>query len=297
MNELKKCPICNSNENIRMFASANYNFSSIDDYAFASRKIPEYMHYTLMECTICKVLYAVDTLDQNELSLLYQKANFDSGREANYASETYIYYLKKYKIDLSGTIMDIGTGEGSFLRCLIKEGAVSVVGIEPSIAPIEAAQKDIKPFILNKIFIADEYQQESFKVITCFQTLEHIPNPENIISSINLLLENKGVFYTVCHDYTSFANKLLGQKSPIYDIEHLQIFSRKSMKKLLHSTGFSKIILFTIWNSYPINYWLKLLPIPIAIKKILLDVLDKILVGRIRIPLNVGNFGAIAWKE
>lgn len=36
------------------------------------------------------------------------------------------------------------------------------------------------------------------------------------------------IAYLVCYDYRSFVNKILGMKSPIYDIEHLQLFSKKA---------------------------------------------------------------------
>ena len=76
------------------------------------------------------------------------------------------------------------------------------------------------------------------------------------------LLNKSGVLFIVCHSYNSIVNRILGMKSPIYDIEHLQIFSKKGIKKLFELSGFKNITIFTIFNSYPISYWTKLFPFP-----------------------------------
>lgn len=65
-------------------------------------------------------------------------------------------------------------------------------------------------------------------MVSMFQTVEHIPEPFDSIKEIRRILKDGGYFYVVCHDYCSLINQFLGMKSPIYDIEHLQIFSKKA---------------------------------------------------------------------
>jgi hypothetical protein len=40
------CPVCNSNNQSKVFAEADFalNLNQLDSFAFASRKLPEYMH-------------------------------------------------------------------------------------------------------------------------------------------------------------------------------------------------------------------------------------------------------------
>ena len=90
--------------------------------------------------------------------------------------------------------------------------------------------------------------------------------------------------------------KLLGRKSPIFDIEHLQLFSPASMRALLDSAGFSRIETYSVFNRYPLKYWAKLFPFPNGLKSGLMALLDKSRVGRWVVPLPAGNLAAIAFK-
>ena len=54
----RRCPICSSDDASRVFAESNVDASKLDAFAFASRKVPEYMHHRLIECPVCDLLYA-----------------------------------------------------------------------------------------------------------------------------------------------------------------------------------------------------------------------------------------------
>jgi len=293
----KLCFICG--KEMSLYKKSNYDPSKVNKFSFAARKMPEYMHYELWECKTCGLLMAQGAPDGEELLTQYEEAAYDSKEAAGYASKTYIKYLKKYlTTPLGGSrAMDIGTGEGSYLKELQKEGVRDIVGIEPSLAPIEVADKEIRSLILNKGFSAEDFSPNSFDMISCFQTIEHIPNPDKLIKDIFLLLNDGGVCYIVCHDYRSLVNRLLGMKSPIYDIEHVQIFSQKSICKLLSKCGFQDIKSFTLRNCYPLKSWVKLFPIPMKIKRSIMKKLEKSKIGQIDVGIDVGNVGVIAWKK
>lgn len=192
--------------------------------------------------------------------------------------------------------MDIGTGEGSFLKELLNYGVKNVVGVEPSSEAINQADETVKEYIINGFFNADNFSGKKFDLITCFQAIEHIEKPLNLFNDIYKLLNKNGALFIVCHSYDSFVNRILGMKSPIYDIEHLQIFSKKSVKKIFELSGFKNIEVFSISNNYPLSYWVKLFPFPGKIKKALLKFLNATLIGNIKIPINVGNIGCIGYK-
>ena len=297
------CPLC-KNTNTIIYSKSNYDINNITDYSFASRKNPEYMHYTLMKCKDCDLLYSVDIINKEKFYDMYSEASFDSKNEANFASKTYIkYFNKAYRntnIGWGGVninlAMDIGTGEGSFLKELLNYGVKNVIGVEPSKEAINQADETVKKYILEGFFNAENFDNKKFDLITCFQAIEHIENPLNLFNDIYKLLNKNGALFIVCHSYNSFVNKVLGMKSPIYDIEHLQIFSKKSVKKIFELSGFKNIEVFSIYNNYPISYWFKLFPFPKKIKKVLLNFLNKTSIGNIQIPINVGNIGCIGYK-
>jgi hypothetical protein len=88
----------------------------------------------------------------------------------------------------------------------------------------------------------------------------------------------------------------MGKKSPIFDIEHLQLFSPKSMRHLLESIGFDKIVIFPIANRYPLRYWLRIFPFSTKVKHSLITCFDAIGLGSLPIPIPAGNMAAIGFK-
>ena len=83
------------------------------------------------------------------------------------------------------------------------------------------------------------------------------------------------------------------EKSPIVDIEHFQIFNKKSIKYLLQSTNFDSIKIKSFKNTYPLSYWIKLLPISKIIKAKFLIFIKKKNYLNLNISINVGNIISI----
>lgn len=100
----------------------------------------------------------------------------------------------------------------------------------------------------------------------------------------------------VTHDYRSLVNRLLGKRSPIIDIEHMQLFSPRSVRYLMDATGYKRISVKPFVNTYAARYWLRLAPLPNTLKRPLLTMMRPIKADRIRIGVNVGNLVAAGYK-
>ena len=295
----RACPLCGSVDDSQVFAEANFDFSSLDKFAFASRKIPEYMHYRMISCCTCDLLYASPLPAADLLVKSYVEADFDSSFEAHCAARTYAGFLPhimKRLPDLRGTL-DIGTGDGAFLEELLKKGFVGVEGIEPSKAPVATAKETIRPLIREGIFRPEDYGDDRFSLVTCFQTLEHLSDPLAMCRKAHAMLKKGGAVYFVCHSRRSLLARVLGLKSPIFDIEHLQLFSPQSAQYLLVQCGFIDIEVKPMVNSYPLSYWLKLFPFPVKLKTAILTRLVNSRIGSLMIPFPVGNLAVIGFKS
>jgi SAM-dependent methyltransferase len=296
--EPRSCPVCASRDESRVFAPANLESETLNAYSFASRKLPEYLHARLIECPTCDVVYANPAIAAEALASAYDEAAFDSQEEAGHASRTYGAYLARIAArlpDLEGAL-DIGTGEGSFLRELIRAGFRKVVGVEPSRAPIEAAAPDVRPLIRREMFQTDTFRPETFRLITCFQTIEHLRDPLAICRDAYRALKPGGAFFLIGHNRRAISAKVLGRKSPIFDVEHLQLFSPASFRNLLGAAGFASVTVEPIFNRYPLHYWARLFPFPKRVKPSILRGLKASLAGRVMIPLPAGNLAAVGYK-
>jgi SAM-dependent methyltransferase len=252
----------------------------------------------LAECRRCDLLYADPAPPPEELASLYRDADFDSGGEARQASRTYGQFLgpiAKNLPDLIGAV-DVGTGDGAFLRELLAAGFSDVVGIEPSTAPIEAADESVRSLIRHDIFKPNSFPAGSLSLITCFQTIEHLPDPLTFCRDAWTALKPGGALFLIGHNRRALSAKVLGEKSPIFDIEHLQLFSPASFGNLLKAAGFSKVSVQRVYNKYPVRYWAQLFPFPKKVKEGLLAFLQRSPIGRTIVPLPAGNLAAIGYK-
>jgi SAM-dependent methyltransferase len=295
----RQCPVCGSSDTSRVFAEANFEFGRLDSFAFASRKMPEYMHYRLIDCPTCDLLYANPLPSENYLAAGYGEAAFDSGVEAHYASKTYAEVLADFieRLPDRHGALDIGTGDGAFLERLLESGFDGVLGVEPSRAPIAAARDDIRPLIREGVFKCDDFLPGSFSLITCFQTLEHLHDPLVMVRAVEKLLKPGGAAFFICHNRRALSARLLGRKSPIFDIEHLQLFSPRSARYLLEQNGFTEVRVIKIVNRYPLRYWLRLLPLPQGAKRSLIKMLDHLGLGGLAVAMPVGNIAVIGFKR
>lgn len=295
----RACPVCGSDSQYRVFEEAAFDASRWDRFAFSSRKTPEYMHYRLLECGRCDVLYANPLPTRESLEAAYREAAFDSSEEARYAGDAYAEFLPAILAKLSRreAALDIGTGDGAFLEHLLRAGFERVVGVEPSRAPVEAARPSVRKLIRQKPWCASDFEPGSFSLITCFQTLEHVYEPMELCRGAFDLLHPGGALFLVCHDRRALSARVLGTRSPIFDIEHLQLFSRESLAHALREAGCAHIDTHTVVNRYPLGYWTKLLPLPARAKGVALGALERSGLGKVPLRLSAGNFAAIGYKR
>jgi SAM-dependent methyltransferase len=261
--------------------------------------MPEYMHHRLMHCKRCDVLYADPVPVPEDLGDAYRDAAFDSGQEAAFAARTYgklIPAIAKKLPDKDGAL-DIGTGDGAFLAELIERGFTNVVGVEPSTAPIQAADPKIKPLIRHGLFNAMDYAPKSFSLITCFQTIEHLSDPLQACRDVLGLLKPGGAMLIACHNRRGIINTILGMRSPIIDLEHLQLFSPKSAMNLMRNAGYVEVGVKTYVNQYPLHYWIKLLPLPGKLKPGLMGTSKSIGLGHLPMPMPAGNMGVVGYRQ
>jgi SAM-dependent methyltransferase len=292
--------VCNTrSDKANLFAEENIDRGKLSAFSFASRKEPEFMCHRLVQCPTCDLVYADQPPSADELAHAYHVAEYDSSEEANDAAIVYMRALEPtlQKLVRRERALEIGTGTGIFLEHLSRAGFSELVGVEPSSAAIAAAPPHRRNWIRETIFDERDFGPAYFDLICCFMTLEHVRDPNAISRAAFRLLRPGGAFVTVTHDYRGLVNRLLGRRSPIIDIEHMQLFSTRSMRYLFTASGYAKVTVHPFVNRYALRYWLRLTPVPHALKQTLLALMSPIHADRIKIGVNVGNLITAGFKE
>ena len=186
--------------------------------------------------------------------------------------------LKHHEIKAGAKVLDVGCGNGIISMHLGRLG-YNVLGVELSEDALEVAKR-------NNDLENVEFRQENaeklqleglkFDVVICSEVLEHLFEPENLLLPLHALLKDDGIFIAtvpngigprellVTRPYISMRKvpallkltngikSLLGYKgttiqSSASDLDHVQFFTRKQLRKLADKTSF-KIKLFKASN-------------------------------------------------
>lgn len=292
MSSQRPCPVCGADlSQSVLFLPSTIDTDKLTEFSYASRKVPEYMSYELVRCTSCDLVYVHTPPSDEELAQAYHVADYDSSEEAEDAARAYMAAMRPVlsQIKRKEAVLEVGTGTAVLLEHLAAEGFTELVGVEPSTAAIEAAPAHRRQWIREGIFEEGDFEPGSFDLITCFMTMEHVPDPTVIAEAAMRLLRPGGAFVTVTHDYRSRVNRLLGRRSPIIDVEHMQLFSEASIRTLFERVGFEKISVEAFKNRYAFSYWWRLAPVPGALKRAGSRVASALRFDKAKIRFNVGN--------
>jgi SAM-dependent methyltransferase len=304
----RNCPVCGSADDTRE-RFAERRTGPLRSASYASRKEPEPGNLRLVVCPGCDLLYAPCVPPRTFLASAYAGASYDSDTEARCAAASYAAAIaaRLPRLALRDSALEIGTGNGALLEALDEMGFAEVVGFEPSAAAVAAAPPATRARIRVAPFdpcaLPADLPRGHFSLLIANQTLEHVEDPLALLRAAHELLAPGGAVLIVSHNYRHWLNRLLGARSPIIDIEHLQVFSRGSLSRGLARSGFERIEIDAFANRYPLHYWLRLSPLPRALKRPLRRWLrgDSALwgvgarLGSIMLKARVGNL--IAWAQ
>jgi len=289
----RACPVCGAGpDQSEPFLSDSRDERLLSASSFASRKVPEFMSHAMVRCRVCDLAYVDRPPSVEELAASYHSADYDSAQEAEDAADAYARAIAPVlsRLRARGAALEIGTGTGAFLDRLSQAGFRDLVGIEPSTAAIDAAPAHRRTWIREGIFEGSDFPPQSFDLICCFMTLEHVQDPGALVAAAHGLLRPGGAFVAVTHNRRAWLNRLLGRRSPIVDVEHMQLFSPNSSTNLLTFNGYADVAGSSFWNRYRLSYWLRLTPISRPLKDRLTASLRGSWLDAGRIPLNVGNY-------
>ena len=182
----------------------------------------------------------------NQLSEYYKTEDYISHTDAkrNWFEKAYHLVRRfslKQKLKLingfkteTKTLLDVGCGTGDFLKTA-KENNWTVSGIEPNADARSIANQKTENAVLD-IEQLNNFESNSFDVITLWHVLEHLPDLEHQISILKKLLKPKGRLVVAVPNYKSFDASYYNQFWAAYDVpRHLWHFDQNSISKLFAS--------------------------------------------------------------
>ncbi len=151
-------------------------------------------------------------------------------------------------------VLDIGCFTGEFLEILLRKG-VDVYGLELQKEAVEIANKRLHGKVKRADVMTAPFPKEKFDAITLFGLIEHVTNPAKLIAQCYKLLKKDGIIMIQTPNSSSLFALIMQKYWPPYaPVEHIHLFSRKSLEILLHKNNFSQITFSQSWKNLPVGY-------------------------------------------
>ncbi|MHB8689904.1 MAG: class I SAM-dependent methyltransferase [Solirubrobacteraceae bacterium] len=290
------CAICCSPTETEELYPANLDPASFTAEVFSARRLPDQLHYRMVRCLRCGLVRSDPVLGAEALAELYKASTFDYGEELEGLRTTYGAALDRAAsyLDARRGLLDVGCGSGFVLEVALERGWNEVHGVEPSGDAIAKAGPGIGPLIVQDMMRPGLFQAQSLSAVTLFKVLDHMPDPFGMLRACREILRPGGVILAFNHNVTAFSARLLGEKSPIIDVEHTYLYSPDTMRRLFTEAGYEVLTVGPVRNTYSISYLTHLVPLPRTFKQSLLPRLRKTAIGRVQLTVPLGNLCLIA---
>lgn len=208
----------------------------------------------LVQCKQCNLVYVSPRPDPQELYALYGETYFNNEQSGvvgytNYLKDetnirkTFARRLKGLEQFVkNGKLLDVGCAAGFFLDEAHKRGW-QVQGLDVSSFAVDYAAKRFGYDVRQGSLTEHQYPAGNYDLVTLWDVIEHVPDPQAYISRAAELLRSGGVLALATPDVDSFPARLTGKRWVGYKLseEHVYYFSIRTLRRMLEEMGLEVI--------------------------------------------------------
>lgn len=218
--QYNNCPTCGNQHAIKLFEKNR------GEYAY---------------CNKCDHIFLLKSLKPEHLIAFYENYPTSSldwhKNESDFYKRIYTSGLDLVSLHQgAGNLLDIGCSSGYFLSIATSRG-YNAFGVEPN--KLESSHAKDNGINIIGSTIEDIPKNLKFNVISMWDVLEHIDSPSNFIGNLKSILYPGGIVLIQVPTSESLAARIMRDKCNMFDgIEHLTLFSRKSLMRCFSNCGF-----------------------------------------------------------
>lgn len=214
--------------------------------------------YQIVRCEFCKSAYVWPRPKVNEVEDIYADRDYNpnhnhQGMYWPSGRRDAARLFKCFGALIRGKVLlDIGAGEGVASEEAIRRG-FDVRACEPS-PQCRKEFLDRNGFEPDPSFFDNEYAEENchqFDVVLLSHVLEHLPDPEQILNNVSLVLRPRGVVIIAVPLFGSVITAVMGKRDFfVTPPEHLTYFSHAGLGRLLEMHGY---LIESVYTSSKVN--------------------------------------------
>ena len=234
----------------------------------------------VVQCEGCRLLLINPQPSDEALAKIYDSNYFllaESPGGKGHVSElkkatarTYLRLLEKYRSPEGKRLVEIGCGEGDFLKEAALQG-LDVTGVEFSPHACETAGRNLGD--PNRVLCGTierlKGSAASYDLVVLLDVLEHVRNPARFLEQARSLLKPEGVLFLVTPNLDSWSARILREKWMEFKEEHLFYFNPATLQTLLFQAGFHEAVFLpgtkTVSVDYLADHFIKY-PVPFLTK-------------------------------
>lgn len=231
----RECPLCGGNDKhqidtLKMILPKEYSLPS---------------SYDIVACVRCGFCFADTSATLEDYNTYYSNCNTYSGTPVGESAWDKLHDTAKCllaeKLSKDAQLLDMGFGQGNFLRYLKGNGYINVLGIDPSENSVKNVCKDGIKAVVGSVF--EQPKGEYYRKFDCvflFDVLEHLLFPRQAIANMSMYLRKGGYLLISVPNY----NCLKKNNHPItnmFNQEHINYFSEKTLDYVMAEEGFIRM--------------------------------------------------------
>ena len=195
-----------------------------------------------LNCRKCRCIFSKIRASEEELALYYDSyyssENLKIPEHIRERISKMVSTFSKFRTT-ENKLCDLGYGAGALLEIAEMDGW-NCSGSEYSPEAIEIGK--IRGWDVHQGELGRDDLPGPFDVITIIETLEHVQNPNDLISKASTRVRSGGLIYGTTPNAKSLNSLLLGTKWSVFSFpEHPILMSKKSIMILLEANGFTNI--------------------------------------------------------
>ncbi|MDH5571618.1 MAG: class I SAM-dependent methyltransferase [Gammaproteobacteria bacterium] len=171
----------------------------------------------------------------------------------------YQFYFNKVLDAPSKKLLDVGSGAGICVNTAMRQG-FDAMGVEPSLNAAELSKKSYGIKVVNELLRTDDDLPRDYAVLTLWDVIEHVADPEELVMTCAQHLAGKGYLILETPDEGAFIRQvicIMGKYIPFLDMRrylyyraHRYYFTVKAMRILLERCGFDNISFYKEHSMY-----------------------------------------------
>ena len=203
--------------------------------------------YHIHSCNKCKAYFLSPPPDEEKLAQAYDESYYGEKEDKFNPIIEKVLNLFRYRrakrvtknLQTGSRILDIGCGNGKFLKYLLNFGDFKLYGIE--LEGNSAKRAAQIPEINLKIgtLLNDDFAENTFDAISLFHVFEHLIEPRGTLATINKILKPGGSLTISFPNIDSLQSKVFkGKWLHLDPPRHLFFFKPKDFMNLMKSYGY-----------------------------------------------------------